>query len=212
MKIEISKLKDLTKLAECHKMAFPNSLSSQMGDIFIKKMLSWYIASERGILFHVIENDEIIGYCGGIKTKKAGLPGAATSITQHCFNIFIISFIIRPWLVFHSENIKRLSFIKNNLMYKLGFKKIVLRNAQLLNNQFKTFWGLVVIGVNPKYQGKGAGSILLQEFEKLAKIDGVQKISLTVKNSNLQAIKAYSKNGWVIGINDEESLNMYKEL
>lgn len=212
MIIEISKLSDLTKLAECHKKAFPKSLSSQMGELFIKKMLSWYIVSERGILFHVIENNEIIGYCGGIIIKKAGLPGAATSITQHCFKTFIFSFILRPWLIFHSENIKRFSFIKRNLMYKLGLKKLILNNTQEPIIPFSSSWGLVVIGVNPKYQGKGVGSILLQEFEKLAKTDGVQKISLTVKNINLQAIKAYSKNGWITGNNDKDSLNMYKVI
>lgn len=212
MIIEISKLSDLNKLAECHKKAFPNSLSSQMGNLFIKKMLSWYIVSDRGILFHVIENNDIIGYCGGIIIKKAGLPGAATSITQHCFKTFILSFFIRPWLIFHSENIKRISFIKRNLMYKFGLKKLIVNNTQEPIIPFTTSWGLVVIGVNPKYQGKGAGSILLQEFEKLAKTDGVQKISLSVKSINSQAIRAYTKNGWITGNNDEDSLNMYKVI
>ena len=212
MIIEISKLSDLNKLAECHKKAFPNSLSSQMGNLFIKKMLSWYIVDERGVLFHISENNEIIGYCGGIIIKKSGLPGAATSITQHCFKTFIFSFILRPWLIFHSENIKRFSFIKRNLKYKLGLKKLIVNNTQEPIIPFSSSWGLVVIGVNPKYQGKGAGSILLQEFERLAKTDGVQKISLSVKTINLQAIRAYTKNGWITGNNDEDSLNMYKEL
>jgi GNAT superfamily N-acetyltransferase len=212
MIIEISKHTDLNKLAECHKKAFPHSLSSQMGNLFIKKMLSWYIVSERGILFHIIENNDIIGYCGGIIIKKAGLPGAATSITQHCFKTFIFSFILRPWLIFHSENIKRFSFIKRNLMYKLGLKKLIVNETKKPIIPFSSSWGLVVIGVKPKYQGKGAGSVLLQEFEKLAKKDGVQKNSLSVMSTNIQAIKAYEKNGWIKGSQNDESLNMYKEL
>lgn len=212
MKIDISCLNNLNQLAECHKKAFPYSLSSQMGNVFIKKMLSWYIGDERGVLFHISENNEIIGYCGGIIIKKAGLPGAATSITQHCFKTFVFSFLLRPWLIFHSENIKRISFIKRNLMYKLGLKKLIVNNTQGPNIPFSISWGLVVIGVNPKYQGKGVGSILLQEFEKLAKLDGVQKISLSVKSKNLQAIRAYAKNGWISGNYDDESLNMYKML
>jgi GNAT superfamily N-acetyltransferase len=212
MIIEISKLTDLNKLADCHKRAFPQSLSSQLGGLFIKKMLSWYIFSERGILFHLIENNEIIGYCGGIIIKKSGLPGAATSITQYCFKTFILSFFMRPWLVFHSENIKRYSFIKRNLLYKLGLKKLIIKNTQVPVIPFYPSWGLVVIGVDPKYQGKGAGSILLQEFEKLAKKDGVQKISLSVKSINTQAIRAYTKNGWIADNYDEDSLNMYKVI
>lgn len=212
MQIVVSQIADLEKLAYCHKKAFPASLSSHMGKRFLRKMLSWYIIDERGIMFHVIADNEIIGYCGGIITKQPGLPGAATSITQHSFKIFVTSFLTRPWLVFHIENLKKISFIKRNLMYKLGLKKVVHANSKILPAEFKTFWGLVVIGVNPQYHGKGTGSLLLQEFERLAKVDLVQKIMLTVKPDNAQAIKSYTRNGWVAGEINQDSLNMYKEL
>jgi GNAT superfamily N-acetyltransferase len=211
MIIEISKLNSLNQIVECHKKAFPQSLSSQMGNLFLKKMLSWYIIDERGILFHVKENNEIVGYCGGIIIKKAGLPGAATSITQYSFKFFILSFILRPFLLFHPEIIKRFSFIKRNLLLKLGVKQInVVKKGEPI--PFSPSWGLVVIGLSPEYQGKGVGGILLNEFEKLAMIDGVLKVSLSVKSNNQQAIKSYSKNGWLIENIEKDSLNMYKEL
>jgi GNAT superfamily N-acetyltransferase len=213
MQIIISQLTDLGRLACCHKKAFPGSLSSHLGKRFIKKMLSWYIINDRGILFHVEDNNKVIGYCGGIIIKRPGLPGAATSITQHSFKTFISAFLVRPWLIFHPENLKRISFIRRNLMYKLGLNKIV--NNKTVNKnpiKFKTSWGLVVIGVDPTYQGKGVGSLLLQEFEQLAKSDGVKKITLSVKPENLKAIKSYTKNGWHSAAEKDDSLNMYKEL
>ncbi len=212
MKIETSQIADLIKIAQCHKIAFPHTLSSKMGSLFIKKMLSWYIVDQRGILFHVSENNQIIGYCGGIIIKEAGLPGAASSITQHSFKVFILSFLLRPWLIFHKENRSRFSFIKKNLFVKLGFAKKNLSADSRLINSFESSWGLVVIGVNPKFRGKGLGSNLLQEFERLARIDGVQKISLTVKSNNKKAIKVYENNGWISGSQNEDSLNMYKKL
>ncbi len=175
-------------------------------------MLSWYVSNERGIMFHVMENNKIIGYSGGIITKQIGLPGAATSITQHSFRTFVTSFLTRPWLIFHSENLKRISFIKRNLMYKLGVKKIVSTKVEPQPVDFRSFWGLVVIGVDPQYHGKGIGTKLLQEFERLAKIDRVQKIMLTVKSNNAKAIKSYTSNGWETGVINEDSLNMFKEL
>jgi len=212
MKLIVSQLTNLSRLAHCHKKAFPESLSSHLGNRFVKKMLSWYIIDERGILFHVEENNEIIGYCGGMVIKKPGLPGAATSITQHSFKTFITSFLIRPWLIFHPENLKRISFIKRNLMYKLGLKKVINNKTDIQPSEFKTSWGLVVIGVSPDYQGKGVGSLLLQEFERLAKLDVVHKMILSVKSGNLKAINSYTKNGWQTGTKSQDSLNMHKEI
>jgi ribosomal protein S18 acetylase RimI-like enzyme len=213
MIIETTQMSDLNKMAECHKSAFPNSLSSKMGNLFIKKMLSWYIVDQRGVLFYVSENNKIIGYCGGIIIKKAGLPGAATSITQFCFKTFIFSFLLRPWLIFHSENVKRISFIKRNFFLKIGLVKNKNKNKN--NNSqfpFQPSWGLVVIGVDSKFHGKGIGRVLLMEFERLAKIDKVQKVSLSVKSTNRQAIKAYENNGWIKGSQNDDSLYMYKNI
>ena len=104
---------DLINIVACHKSAFPDALSSQMGNNFILKMMEWYIKSDRGVLFHVEnENNEIIGYCGGIITKQKGLHGAVTSISQYSFNTFLLSYLIRPWLLFHPENIKKIAYIK----------------------------------------------------------------------------------------------------
>ncbi|MDO9373839.1 MAG: GNAT family N-acetyltransferase [Ferruginibacter sp.] len=213
MEVVVSQIEDLDKLASCHKKAFPHALSSSMGKPFIRKMLSWYILSERGILIHVLKDGHVIGYCGGIKTKKAGLPGAATSITQYSFKTFLSSFLIRPWLIFHAENKKRLSFIKRNLQYKIGLKKpSTLIMSSVTREEFVPFWGLVVIGVDPQVQGKGAGSMMLQEFERLAKSDAAKKLTLSVKPDNQKAIKAYEQNGWIAGAISEESLNMNKLL
>jgi ribosomal protein S18 acetylase RimI-like enzyme len=94
---------------------------------------------------------------------------------------------------------------------KLGLKK--LKNIeQIKQANFQSFWGLVVIGVDPNYQGKGIGSALLQEFERLARIDKVNRISLSVKSTNLKAVKSYISNGWLINKTTIDSLNLMKNL
>jgi ribosomal protein S18 acetylase RimI-like enzyme len=211
MEIKISIVSDLDQIALCHKAAFPDSLSSKLGSKFRKKMLSWYILDERGVLFHVKENNEVVGYCGGVITKLPGLPGAASSITQFSFNLFIRSFLLRPWLIVHPENINRISFFIKNVLVKLKVKKAV-NLAQSKQENFQTFWGLVVIGVLPKFHGKGFGSVLLQEFERLARLDKVDKISLSVKSDNIKAINSYKANGWQINNTNIDSLNLIKKL
>ncbi len=210
MTIQKSVISDLPKITSCHINAFPNALSSKLGKRFCNKMLSWYIISDRGTMFHAEENGFIVGYVGGIVGKQPGLPGAATSITQFSFSQFILSFLYRPWLIFHPENLNRYQFIFKNLKLKLGLiKKQKVQPATL---QFSSRWGLVVIGVNPIYQGKGIGSELLKEFEQSAKNDGVKEVTLSVKKTNSQAISAYKKNGWKTNQEDNVSLTMHKTL
>ena len=204
-----SKSKDLINIVKCHKSVFPDALSSKLGPLFILKMYEWYITSDRGILFHIEnEDNEIIGYCGGIITKHKGQHGAVTSISQYSFNTFVISYLIRPWLLFHPEMLKKISSIKKNILLKLDLNKQI---EKINKEDFIPFMGLVVIGLTKDNQGKGIGSTLLNEFEKRAKnnID-IKKISLSVKPENLNAIKAYSKNGWETGKQTKTSIQMYK--
>jgi len=210
MRIVFSKAADLPRILKCHRKAFPKALSSKLGDEFGVRMFSWYVNDPRGVMFHIENENEIIGYCGGIVIKQPGLPGAATSITQYSFNTFVKSFLSRPWLIFHPELLKKYYFVIRNLSYKLGVK--TRQPAPVIPGGFRTNWSLVVIGTIPEVQGKGVGSFLLQEFERLAKEDGVEQVKLSVKTSNEKAIRAYTRNGWTELSKDETSIIMFKNL
>ena len=214
MKLLKSQLSDLPKIVGCHKDAFPDALSTKQGSPFISKMMEWYITSDRGVLYHVVEDEgEMAGYCGGIITRKPGLLGAVSSISQYAFKDFLRSYLRRPWLFFHVENLKKFPYIVKNLLIKFGLKKKVTLVSAKENGDFQPFMGLVVIGVKNKYHGKGYGSILLQEFERLAKEDGgIKRIQLSVKASNSKAIKSYISNNWEIKSNMNDTLTMFKNV
>lgn len=214
MKLQKSQLSDLPEIVECHKDAFPDALSSKQGSAFISKMMEWYISSDRGVLFHVYdEQSEMAGYCGGIITRKPGLLGAVSSISQYAFNDFFKAYLRKPWLLFHPENLKKLPYILKNLLIKLGLKKKVVQVSAKKETDFKAFMGLVVIGVKNKYHGKGYGSILLREFERFAEEDGgIKRIQLSVKASNSKAIKAYLRNGWQVSKQDDQTKQLIKEI
>lgn len=211
MKIIRSTETDLAAIALCHRRTFPGSLSSQLHTSFTIKMLNWYLADDRGVLFHIQHEHVIIGYCGAIRTLKPGLPGSSTSMAQYSFMAMMKALLLKPWLIFHVENMKRIPLIKKNILLKLGFSKAV-QNVSSSSESFIPFWGLVVIGVDPLYQGKGVGSLLLQEFERLARLDGVSKINLSVKKENQKAIQTYERNGWLKLSINQDSLTMYKTL
>ncbi|WP_396161710.1 GNAT family N-acetyltransferase [Flavobacterium sp.] len=211
MKIVLTRKCDIKGVAACHRKAFPNSLSSMLHPSFSIKLLSWYLDNPRGIIFHIEEKGEILGYCGGIKTNSPELEGSSTSMAQHTFKLMVKCLFFKPWLIFHRENFNRIPLIFKNVLLKLGLIQKKKKSSIKIDN-FVPFWGLVVIGVLPSHQGKGIGSHLLQEFERLAKNDNIKKIYLSVKKENINAIKSYEKSDWQISFFDKKSLTMYKNI
>jgi ribosomal protein S18 acetylase RimI-like enzyme len=63
-------------------------------------------------------------------------------------------------------------------------------------NDFQPQIGIVGIGVNPQYQGKGYGSALIQQCVAYCKANGFTTIDLSVHHDNAQAIAAYKRNGF----------------
>ncbi|MCC7532445.1 MAG: GNAT family N-acetyltransferase [Bacteroidia bacterium] len=196
MNIKYAGHNDLMKIAKCHQLAFPNSLSSKMGAEFIRDMFKWYLDTTNKFLFYIEEFDECIGYCGGFINEGREAYGSATGMTQLAFSSAIWAIIKKPWLLFHPDLTSRYKFIFSNIIRKLG-----LKNKKPIKNQFANFEsyaGLVVIGVNPKYQKKGIGSKLQIEFESKSKTFNIKKLSLSVKKNNEKAINSYKRNGYVI--------------
>lgn len=203
----------LPQLAVCHIHAFPESLSASMGNTYVTKMLDWYLSTDKTFLFHLEEDGRCVGYCGGMINDGTLPTGSASGMAQYSFREAIRAFLLRPWLVFHPEVRKKYSFIRRNLLMKLGLKKKKQRSQSMqVALEREPQVGLVVIGVDPAYQGKGYGSLLLQEFERRALQYGIKKLQLSVKADNNQAIRAYQRNGWYPGEQQGESLSMYKNL
>jgi ribosomal protein S18 acetylase RimI-like enzyme len=211
--LRAAKHEDLVKIAKCHQKAFPKSLSSAMGVTYLAKMLEWYLVDDRAFIFLLEEDGICTGYCGGMKSESTGRAGSASSMIQHSYNQAVKTFLIRPWLFFHPEFLTK---------YKLAFRNILKRIKSILGIEVKVknlssittepHTGLVVIGVDPNVQGKGYGSQLLQEFERVSKNLGFDKMMLTVRTDNSIAIKSYERNGWSITKIEGASTSMEKQL
>lgn len=78
---------------------------------------------------------------------------------------------------------------------------------------------IVSLGLAPEWRGKGGGGILLREFLRSARVEGVSTFTLDVRIGNLKARKLYEDNGFeVVGIrrnyysdNGEDALTMRLE-
>lgn len=210
--IQDSQAIDLKKIAKCHIAAFPKSLSSRLGLAYCVKMLEWYLTSDNKFLFHIILEDGVAGYCGGFM-RKGELHGSSTGMTQHASKVGILALLLRPWLLVHPKITRNYKFIWRNILL-LFSRKQSNKPAENSNRGFpiELTAGLVVIGVDPKYQGKGFGSILLKEFEKKAIAMNCSRLILTVESSNKKAILAYQHNGWVSGQEKDDHLLMFKSV
>jgi ribosomal protein S18 acetylase RimI-like enzyme len=191
--------KDLHLIAFCHHQSFPKSLSSQLGKKYLIKMFEWFLLSENKFLFHLVINETVVGYCGGFKQRNEPY-GSSSGMTQHAFKRGVLALLIRPWLFFHPKILMNFKFLWRNILYRFNVsKKKIPKELKVINKKKNNTTGLVVIGIIPSFQGKGYGSLLINEFEKCAKLQGSDKVNLVVEINNVKAIRSYELNGWVNG-------------
>jgi ribosomal protein S18 acetylase RimI-like enzyme len=206
-----SKISDLDALARCYKKAFPHSLAAAFGTRYMRKILAWFLSTDRNFLFHLIDDstNAVIGFCGGMVNDGIQHRGSASEMIQFAFNEGIFAFMRKPWLLVHQEMRSK---------YGLAFKNIKRKFQKAGPKKFyragevHPFSGLVVIGIDPAYQNKGYAKVLLHEFERKSKEYGVDKIRLSVKSDNAQAIQAYQKSGWTISEHRGSSTSMHKAI
>ena len=95
--------------------------------------------------------------------------------------------------------------------YIVGF----LASARLTANEGR----ILMLAVDPNYQGFGVGSKLLSNFEELSISLGIRTVRLEVRMSNYKAIQFYQKRKYVIAniiphyyTNNENAYLMWKVL
>lgn len=81
-----------------------------------------------------------------------------------------------------------------------SYNKVVLNNnkaiAFLITSNLFEEAEILSIAVSKKYQGLGVSKLLLDDFIKYSKLNGIEKIFLEVKENNKIAISLYTKFGF----------------
>jgi len=208
VEIKFAGVDDLERIAACHREAFPGSLSSALGIDYVTTMLKWYLSTETTFLFFLEEDKKCLGYCGGMVKRVWGV-GSASSMAQYSYHAAVVNFLKRPWLIFHPEIRAKFSFIMKNIINRF-LKKEKLRGEP--DVVFEPYSALVVIGVDPVYQGKGFGSMLIREFELITFQKGLKKMVLSVVSDNEKAVSSYSRNSWIITKVNGKSTSMEKTI
>lgn len=203
---------DLLRVANCHQRAFPKSFSTQLGLSYLIKNFEWYIASENSFLIKVEIKNKVVGYCGGMLIDNKTTKGSTSSIMQYTFKAAILALAKKPWLCLNKEVRGNINLILKNIVAKLGFFKKELNRPKAHSASRKISLGLVVIGTLPENRGQGLGYRLLTQFEQEARKRNAEQLHLSVKKSNVDAIRSYSRSGWKIKNESKENYEMIKPL
>lgn len=199
----------LDAVTECHRTCFASSFGTKVGYAYSRRSMEWFLAGDNRFLFHVTSHGKVIGYCGGFQSKGIG-DGSTSGMMQFAMKEAITGIIKKPWLLFNKEIRPFYPLIFKNIYRKIFAKQIVFQPTP--SNNFSNIIGLVVIGVLPAYRGKGCFNLLMQHFAEVCKKRGSYQMRLSVRTSNVRAIAAYKKAGWLIGAQKKETIEMYKNI
>lgn len=202
--IRYANYEDLKKIAKIHKENYPEGH-------FLNELSLYLVASYYGsflkypLIFLVcVRSGKICGF----------VLGGEAHVLNEAKNDFI------------RESKYRLGLYVTRRLFSIKFvRKFLPRFLNLIENRLfrqlnqKDFskpkvspYRLLSITVANKMKGKNVGKILLDNFEdELGKM-GVKKYTLSVKQSNLRAVKFYHKNGFCIQKQTDTGIYMYKIL
>jgi len=190
--------------------SFPDSFGTKLGFNYTKKSLEWFLAGDNRFLFHIADEDRVMGYCGGFQSTALG-DGSTSGMMQYAMKEAAVGMIKKPWLFFNKDVLRFYPLIIKNIFKKIAGKKKKAIAVNKISNKINVI-GLVVIGVHPDNRGKGCFELLMQHFEEICKQLNASKMILSVKASNTRAIKAYRKAGWSTGMQTIKAIEMYKMI
>ena len=213
MNISRAELVDIPGIVTCHMEAFPNSFTTLLGRRYLIKNYEWYFSSkDTFIIVARNQSHEILGYAGCLLVDKNSKYGSSSSMMQFTYREAIRALLMRPWLLLHPQILQNYKLLWKNLKIKLGLMKFTIKETSSIAVPFVSSLGLVVIGTTLIARGIGVGTALLRAFEEEARLMGVAKMHLSVRQRNQSAITAYKKNGWVIEKEHGKNYNMYRNL
>jgi dTDP-4-amino-4,6-dideoxy-D-galactose acyltransferase len=72
----------------------------------------------------------------------------------------------------------------------------VLAGFITITNKSETLTDIGLVAVDPKFQGKGIGGVLVEAAEKYSFVNGYKEIQVVTQEDNKNALKLYQKNGF----------------
>ncbi len=191
---------DMDKVAEVHRICFPESFSTRLG---VKLLVKYYTEfySERPYLFYVCEN-ESGDVCGFVMGYVLGKTGAIPSF-------------MKKNRVSMALKVAGLLLCFDNLTWK-KVKKTLFKSKKATPSQQtidKTGEGdLLSICVTDEMKGTGAAVQMVEVYHQALAAHGHHACYLTCETDNPRGIAFYKKLGYVVAEQNEEKICFRKDL
>ena len=185
---------DLSAVARIHLLAFPDSALTRLGFAAVRRYYDWQMTGPHEVsALGACDGNELAGFClGGV------FRGAMSGFLQKNRTFLVWRVATHPWLVFNPLFRDRLATGVNVLRRFSKPRQRVLANPAVKQQKF----GILSIGIAPKFQTRGIGKLLMAESEAIARKNGFEEMQLSVNPANNPAVRFYEALGWKRVIRD----------
>jgi GNAT superfamily N-acetyltransferase len=202
---------DLPLVAECHVLAFPDTLSAQLGVKFVAKSLECFVTDDNKFLLYIPEGGVCAGYVNGILTYETTM-GSASSMMQSGFNEGVKALLTHPRLWLHPELRAKLPLVWRNVVHRyFGDRKANHKGAAPRPAGYRSV-GLPGMCVHPNHRRKGYATKLMLAAEKVAYERGFRHMHCTVATTNTATTDCHTKLGYKVTQTQPTSVTMEKDL
>lgn len=177
---------DLPEVARIHRLAFPGSALTALGDEAVRRYYLWQIDGPHDCTaLKATVDGRISGFCfSGV------FRGALGGFLQAHRNYLALRVLTHPWLIANP-------FFRDRLLSGLR----VLRRGSAApparpEQQKPDSYAILSIAVDPAGHGRGIGRALMLAAESDATNRGFKRMHLTVDPDNTVAIRFYEGLGW----------------
>ncbi len=190
MKIRTLQSSDLPAVAKIHMRAFTDSALTSMGAEAVRRYYEWQLTGPHEVAALGAEiDDRLAGFCfGGL------FRGAMAGFLQQNRAYLALRVATHPWLALNPIFRDRLF---SGVKVLRRFPQPIATMAMPSPKDKKKPFGILAISVNPDFQGKGVGKLLMNAAEEVAIERGFERMQLSVNPANQQAIGFYLGLGWV---------------
>jgi ribosomal protein S18 acetylase RimI-like enzyme len=178
---------DLNKIAAIHREGFPNSRSTQLGNLFLIKMYRWFLLNHPALAWVAVADNQPIGFVTG------AYGGYNQSLFRYALPEIFRGFASHPRMFLRRKMFK---LWRNYLINLLpGYSK---KYHPKQGKKGSNHTGIASIAVSGGMRGKQVGEALVKAFENGAQQQGVVSLLLSVESDNLSARRLYEKCGWEV--------------
>jgi ribosomal protein S18 acetylase RimI-like enzyme len=176
---------DLPSLARVHRQAFPESALSLLGVEAVRRYYDWQLRGPHdAVALGAFHGPELIGFC------VAGVFRGALSGFLRANRLFLARVLLtRPGLLSSAVVRDRA---------RRGAAAVARSRSSRTTATTATgpAFGILAVGVAPAYRRQGIGRQLVEAAEGAARERGLDRITLTVDVTNVEAIAFYEALGW----------------